>query len=186
MKKNILTLVMGTALVLPSIAMAAPVNNTDLMPADKRNAPVKSTIQAEIEGPNGELHATQPGAVDIDVDADMDSEMDDERDNMGAPMNNNMAKPSNNNMGNMNDTMNNTRVSPEANVSQDTRTQSPNMQHSSSDYQPLISGEAATQNKVADTASTLREKTKDKRGELLATQPANVQFKENRRIAVNR
>ena len=183
MKKNILTLVMGTALVLPSIAMAAPVNNSDLMPADKRNAPVKSTIQAEIEGPNGELHATQPGAVDIDVDADMDSEMDDERDNMGAPMNNNMAKPTSNNM---DDTMNNTRVSPEANVSQDIRTQSPNMQHSSSDYQPLISGEAATQNKVADTASTLREKTKDKRGELLATQPANVQFKENRRIAVNR
>lgn len=186
MKKNILTLVMGTVLVLPSIAMAAPVNNTDLMPADKRNAPVKSTIQAEIEGPNGELRATQPGAVDIDVDADMDSEVDDERDNMGAPMNNNMAKPSNNNMGNMGDTMNNMRVSPEANVSQDTRTQSSNMQHSSLDYQPLISGEAVTQNKVADTASTLREKTKDKRGELLATQPANVQFKENRRIAVNR
>ncbi|MGA4439200.1 hypothetical protein [Psychrobacter pocilloporae] len=179
MKNNVLSLIVGATLVLPTMAMAAPVNNSDLMPADKRNAPVKSTIQAEIEGPSGELRATQPGAVD----ADMDREMNDERHNMSAPMNNNMAQPSNNNMGN---TMNNTRVLPAANVSQDTRTQSPNMQHSSSDYQPLIAGEAATENKVADAASTLQEKKKDKRGELLATQPANVQFKENRRIAVNR
>ena len=64
--------------------------------------------------------------------------------------------------------------------------QAPNMQHSNADYQPLIAGEAASNNKTANATSTLQEKKKDKRGELLATQPANVQFKENRRIAVSR
>ena len=79
MKKNMLSLVLGTALALPTIAMAAPnaVNNADLMPADMRSMPVDNTLQAEIEGPDGELLATQPGAVDIDEDnMDMDDEDD--------------------------------------------------------------------------------------------------------------
>jgi len=82
MKKNVLSLVVGATLVLPTIAMAAPVNNSDLAPSDMRSAPVESTVQAEIEGPDGELIATQPGAVDIeesntaDVDMDMDNEVD--------------------------------------------------------------------------------------------------------------
>ena len=54
----------------------------------------------------------------------------------------------------------------------------PNQQHSSPDYQPLITGETDDSN--VETASTLQEKTKDKRGELLATQPAEVEISEER------
>jgi hypothetical protein len=116
-------------------------------------------LQAEIEGPDGELLATQPGAVDIDEsDADMDDEANDDEDN----------------------------VAETAAVQPAQSTQNLNMQHSNANYQPLIAGEASSDNKTADAASTLQEKKKDKRGELLATQPANVQFKENRRIAVSR
>ena len=47
------------------------------MPADMRTMPVDNTLQAEIEGPDGELLATQPGAVDMDQsDMDMDMNMD--------------------------------------------------------------------------------------------------------------
>ena len=186
MKKNVLSLIVGASLVLPTMAMAAPVNNSDLMPADMRNAAVESTLQAEIEGPDGELLATQPGAVDVeesntaDVDMDMGNEadeMNDEADDMDdAARDDNAAL------------MNNAQAMTTATTVQAPvqNAQAPNMQHSNPDYQPLIAGEAATENKVADAASTLQEKKKDKRGELLATQPANVQFKENRRIAVSR
>ncbi|WP_298808888.1 hypothetical protein [uncultured Psychrobacter sp.] len=192
MKKNVLSLIVGATLVLPTMAMAAPVNNSDLMPADMRNAAVKSTVQAEIEGPDGELLATQPGAVDVeesntaDVDMDMDNEadeMNDETDDM-----NNEARDDNAALMNNAQVITDAAAMTTATTAQAPvqNTQAPNMQHSNPDYQPLITGEAATENKVADAASTLQEKKKDKRGELLATQPANVQFKENRRIAVSR
>ena len=189
MKKNVLSLIVGATLVLPTMAMAAPVNNSDLMPADMRNAPVESTVQAEIEGPDGELLATQPGAVDVeesntaDVDMDMDNEadeMNDETDDMDNEASDDNASLMNNAQATTNAAAMTTAQAPVQNA------QAPNMQHSNADYQPLIAGEAATENKVADAASTLQEKKKDKRGELLATQPANVQFKENRRIAVSR
>ncbi|MFP3455755.1 hypothetical protein R0J89_05730 [Psychrobacter sp. SIMBA_152] len=189
MKKNVLSLIVGATLVLPTMAMAAPVNNSDLMPADMRNTPVESTVQAEIEGPDGELLATQPGAVDVeasttaDVDMDMGNEadeMNDETDDMDNEAGNNNAALMNNAQATANAAAMTTAQAPVQNA------QAPNMQHSNADYQPLIAGEVATENKVADAASTLQEKKKDKRGELLATQPANVQFKENRRIAVSR
>ncbi len=50
MKNTILPLVLGAALVVPSLANAASYD----------------TLQAEIEGPDGELLATQPGQVAID------------------------------------------------------------------------------------------------------------------------
>ena len=189
MKKNVLSLIVGATLVLPTIAMAAPVNNSDLMPADMRNAAVESTVQAEIEGPDGELLATQPGAVDVeesntaDVDMNMANEadeMNDETDDMDNEASDDNASLINNAQATTNAAAMTTAQAPVQNA------QAPNMQHSNADYQPLIAGEAATENKVADAASTLQEKKKDKRGELLATQPANVQFKENRRIAVSR
>jgi hypothetical protein len=189
MKKNVLSLIVGATLVLPTMAMAAPVNNSDLMPADMRNAAVESTVQAEIEGPDGELLATQPGAVDVEapntanVDMDMGNEadeMNDETDDMDNEASNDNAALMNNAQATANAAAMTTAQAPVQNA------QAPNMQHSNADYQPLIAGEAATENKVADAASTLQEKKKDKRGELLATQPANVQFKENRRIAVSR
>ena len=189
MKKNVLSLIVGATLVLPTMAMAAPVNNSDLMPADMRNAAVESTVQAEIEGPDGELLATQPGAVDVeesntaDVDMNMANEadeMNDETDDMDNEASDDNASLMNNAQATTNAAAMTTAQAPVQNA------QAPNMQHSNADYQPLIAGEAATENKVADAASTLQEKKKDKRGELLATQPANVQFKENRRIAVSR
>jgi len=194
MKKNVLSLIVGATLVLPIMAMAAPVNNSDLMPADMRNTPVESTVQAEIEGPDGELLATQPGAVDVDVEAsntadvDMDmgneaDEMNDETDDMDNEASDDNAALMNNAQATTNAAAMTTATTAQAAVQ---NAQAPNMQHSNADYQPLIAGEAATENKVADAASTLQEKKKDKRGELLATQPANVQFKENRRIAVSR
>ena len=61
-----------------------------------------------------------------------------------------------------------------------------NMQHSDANYQPLLAGEGATDDEAANTEITLQEKKKDKRGELLATQPADVEFRENRRIAIAR
>ncbi len=188
MKKNILSLIVGATLVLPTMAMAAPVNNSDLMPADMRNTPVESTVQAEIEGPDGELLATQPGAVDVkasntaDVDMDMDNEAD-ETDDMDNEASDDNAALMNNAQATTNAAAMTTATTVQAPVQ---NAQAPNMQHSNADYQPLIAGEAATENKVADAASTLQEKKKDKRGELLATQSANVQFKENRRIAVSR
>jgi len=190
MKKNILSLIVGATLVLPTMAMAAPVNNSDLMPADMRNAAVESTLQAEIEGPDGELLATQPGAVDVEepnnADVDMDNEadeMNDEADDMDDAARDDNAALMNNAQATTNAAAMTTATTAQAPVQ---NAQAPNMQHSNADYQPLIAGEAATENKVADAASTLQEKKKDKRGELLATQPANVQFKENRRIAVSR
>jgi len=192
MKKNVLSLIVGATLVLPTMAMAAPVNNSDLMPADMRNAPVESTVQAEIEGPDGELLATQSGAVDVeasntaDVDMDMANEtdeMNDETDDMDNEARDDNAALMNNAQAKTNAAAMTTATTAQAPVQ---NAQAPNMQHSNADYQPLIAGEAGTENKVADAASTLQEKKKDKRGELLATQPANVQFKENRRIAVSR
>ena len=192
MKKNVLSLIVGATLVLPTMAMAAPVNNSDLMPADMRNAPVESTVQAEIEGPDGELLATQPGAVDVeesntaDVDMNMANEadeMNDETDDMDNEARDDNAALMNNAQATTNAAAMTTATTAQAPVQ---NAQAPNMQHSNADYQPLIAGEAAIENKVADAASTLQEKKKDKRGELLATQPANVQFKENRRIAVSR
>jgi cell division protein FtsN len=192
MKKNVLSLIVGASLVLPTMAMAAPVNNSDLMPADMRNAAVESTVQAEIEGPDGELLATQPGAVDVeesntaDVDMDMANEadeMNDETDDMDNEARDDNAALMNNAQATTNAAAMTNATTAQAPVQ---NAQALNMQHSNADYQPLIAGEAATENKVADAASTLQEKKKDKRGELLATQPANVQFKENRRIAVSR
>ena len=192
MKKNVLSLIVGATLVLPTMAMAAPVNNSDLMPADMRNAAVERTVQAEIEGPDGELLATQPGAVDVeasntaDVDMDMSNEadeMNDETDDMDNEASDDNAALMNNAPATTNAAAMTTATTAQAPVQ---KAQAPNMQHSNAGYQPLIAGEAASNNKTANATSTLQEKKKDKRGELLATQPANVQFKENRRIAVSR
>ena len=62
-----------------------------------------------------------------------------------------------------------------------------NQQHSNTEYQPLIAGEVLNGDPSSTNAPvTLQEKKKDKRGEFLATQPAEVEFSENRRVAVSR
>ena len=170
MKNTALSLLMGATLVLPTMAMAAPVNTAEVTPADKLAEPVDNTLQAEVEGPDGELLATQPGAVESEeavaitdaaaMEVATKEATEEENDAMAAA------------------------------GMQPAQTEQPapalNMQHSDANYQPLLAGEGATDDEAANTEITLQEKKKDKRGELLATQPADVEFKENRRIAIAR
>ncbi|MGP5646271.1 hypothetical protein [Psychrobacter celer] len=170
MKNTALSLLMGATLILPTMAMAAPVNKAEVTPADKLAEPVDNTLQAEVEGPDGELLATQPGAVESEeavavtdaaaMEAATNEATEEENDAMAAA------------------------------GMQPAQTEQPapalNMQHSDANYQPLLAGEGATDDEAANTEITLQEKKKDKRGELLATQPADVEFKENRRIAIAR
>ena len=170
MKNTALSLLMGATLILPTMAMAAPVNTAKVTPADKLAEPVGNTLQAEVEGPDGELLATQPGAVESEeavaitdaaaMKAATNEATEEENDAMAAA------------------------------GMQPAQTEQPapalNMQHSDANYQPLLAGEGATDDEAANTEITLQEKKKDKRGELLATQPADVEFKENRRIAIAR
>lgn len=170
MKNTALSLLMGAALILPTMAMAAPVNTAEVTPADKLVEPVDNTLQAEVEGPDGELLATQPGAVESEeavavtdaaaMEVATNEATEEENDAMAAA------------------------------GMQPAQTEQPapalNMQHSDANYQPLLAGEGATDDEAANTEITLQEKKKDKRGELLATQPADVEFKENRRIAIAR
>ena len=170
MKNTALSLLMGATLILPTMAMAAPVNTAEVTPADKLAEPVDNTLQAEVEGPDGELLATQPGAVESEeavaitdaaaMEMATKEATEEENDVMAAA------------------------------GMQPAQTEQPapalNMQHSDANYQPLLAGEGATDDEAANTEITLQEKKKDKRGELLATQPADVEFKENRRIAIAR
>ena len=170
MKNTALSLLMGATLILPTMAMAAPVNTAEVTPADKLAEPVDNTLQAEVEGPDGELLATQPGAVESEeavaitdaaaMKAATNEATEEENDAMAAA------------------------------GMQPAQSEQPalalNMQHSDANYQPLLAGEGATDDEAANTEITLQEKKKDKRGELLATQPADVEFKENRRIAIAR
>ncbi|WP_348549050.1 hypothetical protein AADH33_12180 [Psychrobacter sp. KFRI-CH2-11] len=174
MKNTALSLLMGATLILPTMAMAAPVNTAEVTPADKLAEPVDNTLQAEVEGPDGELLATQPGAVEseeavaITDAATMEVATEEAAEEATEEENDAMA----------------------AAGMQPAQTEQPapalNMQHSDANYQPLLAGEGATDDEAANTEITLQEKKKDKRGELLATQPADVEFKENRRIAIAR
>ena len=163
MKKNILSLVLGATLVLPTIAMAAPVNNSDLMPADMRTMPVDNTLQAEIEGPDGELLATQPGAVD---DNNMDM-MNDDMESAEGDMDEDQIKAE--------------VAQARAEVAQARATaESPTQM--TNDVQSSQVTPADMREKPVEI--TLQEKKKDTRGELLATQPGQVEFNESRRFTV--
>ncbi|WP_058369872.1 hypothetical protein [Psychrobacter sp. ENNN9_III] len=184
MQNRTLSLIIGTALAMPGIAMAAPMDQGNITPADMRVTPAPNTLQAEIEGPDGELLATQPGEVESDVNvAETNSDEMNDPNMMGNP--DEMNDP--NMMGNpdeMNDP--NMMENPEemANpVSEQAAPQALNQQHSNNEYQPLIAGEVLNDDpNSANATVTLQEKTKDNRGELLATQPAEVEFSENRRV----
>ncbi|MDE0491438.1 hypothetical protein NK638_07855 [Psychrobacter sp. A3] len=170
MKNTALSLLMGATLILPTMAMAAPVNTAEVTPADKLAEPVDNTLQAEVEGPDGELLATQPGAVESEEAVAITDAAA-------------MKVATNEATEEENDAMAAAGMQP-------AQTEQPapalNMQHSDANYQPLLAGEGATDDEAANTEITLQEKKKDKRGELLATQPADVEFKENRRIAIAR
>lgn len=184
------SLLIAAALALPSVAIAAPVNTADIQPADARTMPADNTLQAQVEGPDGELLATQPGAVDTaeietaevevaeaeampDVEATADVDM--------AAVEATKKTP---------EAIKAVALEPAQAVSADaTSAQTLNKQHSAANYQPLIKGEARGNVTPADASATatpvtLKEKKKDKRGELLATQPADVELGESRRIVV--
>lgn len=184
------SLLIAAALVLPSVAIAAPVNTADIQPADARTMPADNTLQAQVEGPDGELLATQPGAVDTaeietaevevaeaeampDVEATADVDM--------AAVEATKKTP---------EAIKAVALEPAQAVSADAASaQTLNKQHSAANYQPLIKGEARGNVTPADASATatpvtLKEKKKDKRGELLATQPADVELGESRRIVV--
>ncbi|OLF37525.1 hypothetical protein [Psychrobacter sp. Cmf 22.2] len=160
MQNRTLSLIIGTALAMPGIAMAAPMDQGNITPADMRVTPAPNTLQAEIEGPDGELLATQPGEVESDVNvAETNSDEMNDPNMMENPEE--MANP----------------------VSEQAAPQALNQQHSNNEYQPLIAGEVLNDDpNSANATVTLQEKTKDNRGELLATQPAEVEFSENRRV----
>ncbi|GAB2641528.1 hypothetical protein [Psychrobacter pocilloporae] len=175
MKKNILSLILGTTLALPTLAMAMPTNSSDSMQSRMPSSSVKSNVQVGVEGPTGKLGAAQSSQVNINNSS---NKMNDSR----SEMNDKSGTMSNSNMPTMNGNMPATTGAASSQSTQ--RTQTPNMQHSNSNYQPLIAGEAASNNKTANATSTLQEKKKDRRGELLATQPGQVEFNENRRFTI--
>ena len=177
-----LSLLMGAALAIPSLAMADtsnPDEMTDVTPADMRTMPVDNTLEADVEGPDGELLATQPGAIETnESEAVAIAEMDDEAnaDMATAEVDAEVAAAADADADA--DMVEAEALQPAQN------TQALNMQHSEANYQPLITGENATDEQAVDTAITLQEKKKDPRGELLATQPAEVEANESRRITV--
>lgn len=163
MKKNILPLVLGATLVLPAAAIAAPVNTSDIMPADMRTTPVDNTLQAEIEGPDGELLATQPGAVD-------DNNMDTMNDDMESEE------------GDMDEDMTVTAEEEMSDADAQARAAMMRRAQMTNDVQSSQVTPADMREKPVEI--TLQEKKKDRRGELLATQPGQVEFNENRRFTI--
>ncbi len=190
MQNRTLSLIIGTALIVPTLAMAAPIDSSDVTPADMRTIPVENTLQAEVEGPDGELLATQPGEVESDVTVvETNPEEMNDPDMMGNPEDMNspdmMVNPEEMNdpdmMGNPEEMNNSEEMANPA--SEQAAPQVLNQQHSNTEYQPLIAGEVLNGDPSSTNAPvTLQEKTKDSRGELLATQPAEVEFSENRRV----
>ena len=168
MKKNILSLVLGATLVLPAAAIAAPVNTSDIMPADMRTTPVDNTLQAEIEGPDGELVATQPGAVDNNnmdaINEDMESKEGGMDEDMTVTADEEMSED---------------QVKAELAQARATAERPTQM---TNDVQSSQITPADMREKPVEI--TLQEKKKDRRGELLATQPGQVEFNENRRFTI--
>lgn len=170
MKKNILPLVLGATLVLPAAAIAAPVNTSDIMPADMRTTPADNTLQAEIEGPDGELLATQPGAVD-------DNNMDTMNDDMDT-MNDDMESEEDD----MDEGMTATAEEEMSDTNAQARATMMRRAQMTNDAQSSQVTPADMREKPVEI--TLQEKKKDRRGELLATQPGQVEFNENRRFTI--
>lgn len=179
-----LSMMISAAIAIPSLATAAPVNQAAVTPADMRTAPAQNTLQQQVMDEDGELIATQPGRVEIDedVDADVNMTMDAEMDNdMAMDDDMPMAEPAQ------------AQMAAQARAQQMAMAQQQAMarqQAMAESNEPLLEGEMQAGSVTpADQRSTpvpitLQEKKKDKRGELLATQPGEVEFNEMRRFSV--
>jgi propanediol dehydratase small subunit len=55
----------GSASGMTDTAAVASVNTGKVTPADMRSTPAPNTLKAKIQGPDGELLATQPGEVQL-------------------------------------------------------------------------------------------------------------------------
>ncbi|WP_435950055.1 hypothetical protein [Psychrobacter sp. DM8] len=74
MQNRTLSLLFGTTLMMPIFAFAA--TDSSVTPADIRTTAVDNTLQAQIEGPDGELLATQPSEIEVDTNpAQLDPKM---------------------------------------------------------------------------------------------------------------
>ena len=194
MQKKFLYLTIGAVLIAPSLAVAA---HNEITPADMRTTPAPTTLQSKVEGPSGELLATQPGEVEINQsDESMPSRVDTTSVNRGN------ITPADMRTTSVPNTLQSKVEGPsgellatqpgEVELDSDTanRVQPLNMQHSAANYQPLIKGEVNSGNvtpadmRTTPAPVTLREKKQDPRGELLATQPGEIEFNESRRIVV--
>ena len=189
------TALLAALVALPSIVFAAnhqpAVNQDNITPASATAMPALNTLQQEIQDPKNGLLATQSGNTDLQDSADIDDdstdtdsdEMDDaEVDNAGM----NSADETDVNEIDSDSEDDEQVAAPAANIAPAQL----NQQHSTSDYSPLIQGEVNRGNETpADLQNqsapiTLQEKKKGPRGELLATQPGEVQLLENRRFDV--
>lgn len=146
--------ILAALLTLPALAMAAP-------------APTAHHAQAAMDD-QADAQADDEDNYQADDQSD-DQSADDQSDDQEAD------DESNSDDANM-------ASAPASQSAQATMTQ----QNGDSSYRPLIQGEANTGNITpAQLAAqpapiTLQEKKKDRRGELMATQPGEVQLQENR------
>jgi len=60
-----LSLLIGAALTIPSLAMAAPADTNDITPVDITTTTANNTLETEVESTEGELPSTQPSAFEI-------------------------------------------------------------------------------------------------------------------------
>lgn len=143
MRLNILTMAVLTSSLVMFVTSA---NAGQVTPADMRVMPAPNTLQANIQGPDGELLATQPGEVELDEQVSLDADV--------------------------------------------VAIQPLNMQRNNANYQPLIMGEnfdskvTPADMRITAVPITLRAKIQGPDGELLATQPGEVEFSESRRFVV--
>ena len=193
-----LSMMISAAIAIPSLATAAPVNQAAVTPADMRTAPAQNTLQQQVMDEDGELMATQPGRVEMDEDVDananmtMDAEMDSDMAVNEMPM----AKPAQMQMAaqaNAQPAAADQAAQARIDAERQAMTQQQTMarqQAMTQNNDSRLAGEAQQGNVTpADQRSTpapitLQEKKKDKRGELLATQPGEVEFNEMRRFSV--
>lgn len=190
------TTLFAALIALPGIAFAADyqpaVNQGNITPASAATMAAPNTLQQKIQGPNGELLATQPGEIDAQDNADIDDDStdidSDDAEVDSADVNN--AEVDNtgiNEIDSDSESGNEQIAAPTVAANAPTQL---NQQHSAPDYDPLIQGEvnrgsvtpADLRNQSAPI--TLQEKKKGPHGELLATQPGEVQLQENRRFNV--
>lgn len=161
------TLVAGI-LAVSGTASAAP-NQKTVVDPQQANEEVNYTLQQKVEDENGELLATQPGRVEVDENTNVESaeqarsEHQQAREQLQSQQAERQPEQGQREQG----------------QAQQVQAQ-PTQQASILQSAPTLAGEAG--GNVEETPITLQQKVKDKRGELEATQPGQVEVQQNRRV----